>query len=240
MLAELADRLVGRWLEGFRSRHGLRNSNITHDSIWDVRVGESRFLHVGCGHSRKQHTVQGFMQDAWREIRLDANPAVEPDIVADMTHMPEVPDGAVNAIFSSHNIEHLYWHQVGEALSEFYRVIDDEGFLVITCPDLQAVAGLIAEDRLTDTAYVSPAGPVTPFDILYGMRSLVLPPNYFMAHRSGFTLRTLISAVQMAGFLDCYGIRREANLDIWLVAHKKRLTKDELKRLASDFLPELG
>jgi len=201
------------------------------------QTNEKRLLHVGCGYSRKQQTVPGFNTDDWREIRLDADVAVQPDIVASMTNMPMVSDGFADAIFSSHNIEHLYSADVAIALSEFCRVLNENGFLVITCPDLQSVASLIAQDKLDQTAYMSPAGPVTPLDIVYGMQSLLLPPNYFMAHRSGFTLRTLITAVRNAGFTECYGIRRPEQFDLWLVAYKKALSKDCLERLAKDFIP---
>jgi hypothetical protein len=51
------------------------------------------------------------------------------------------------------------------ALQEFLRVPKPEGFAVITCPDLQSVCALVAEDKLTDAAYDSPAGPIAPLDI---------------------------------------------------------------------------
>ncbi len=40
------------------------------------------FLHVGCGPARKEHAGPGFQGDEWQELRLDIDPAVEPDIVA--------------------------------------------------------------------------------------------------------------------------------------------------------------
>jgi len=44
----------------------------------------------------------------WKEIRLDIDPANAPDILGTMLDMPAVADGSVDAIYSSHNIEHLY------------------------------------------------------------------------------------------------------------------------------------
>jgi hypothetical protein len=41
-------------------------------------------------------------------------------------------------------------------------------FAVITCPDLQAVVKLAAEDKLLELAYNSPAGLISPIDILHG------------------------------------------------------------------------
>ena len=87
-----------------------------------------------------------------------------------MTDMSSVTDQSVQAVFSSHDIEHLYPHEVPLALAEYLRVLSDEGFAVITCPDLQSVCARVANDQLTEPAYVSPAGPIAPLDILYGHR----------------------------------------------------------------------
>jgi len=74
-------------------------------------------------------------------------------------------------------------------------VLKDDGFAVITCPDLQPVCALVAEDKLTDTAYMSPAGPIAPLDILYGLRSALAAENLYMAHRVGFTLKVLMATL---------------------------------------------
>lgn len=116
-------------------------------------------------------------------MRLDIDSAVKPDIIGTMTDISAVADGSVDAIFSSHNIEHLYPHEVPLALGEFMRVLKPDGFSVITCPDLQSVAALVAEDKLLDPAYTSPAGAIAPLDILYGHRASMAAGNTYMAHR---------------------------------------------------------
>jgi len=45
-----------------------------------------------------------------------------------MLDMPAVADGSVDAIYSSHNIEHLYPDEIPVALKEFLRVLKPEGF----------------------------------------------------------------------------------------------------------------
>jgi len=81
------------------------------------------FLHVGCGQKRKDRTTPGFNTPQWRELRFDINPKVKPDIVGTMTDMSAVADASVDAIYSSHNIEHLYPHEIPHALAEFKRVL---------------------------------------------------------------------------------------------------------------------
>jgi predicted SAM-dependent methyltransferase len=115
------------------------------------------FLHVGCGPSRKNQTTPGFNSADWLETRLDIDANVQPDVIGSMTDMSAVASASMDGLFSSHNIEHLYPHEVPIALAEFLRVLKADGFAVITCPDLQSVCKLIAQDQLTEPAYDSPA-----------------------------------------------------------------------------------
>ena len=85
-----------------------------------------------------------------------------------MTDMRLVADDSVDAIWSSHNLEHLQRHEVPMALTEFVRVLKPCGLLLVTLPDLQQVAQLVIEDRLEDQAYASSSGPITPLDMIFG------------------------------------------------------------------------
>ena len=78
---------------------------------------------------------------------MDIDAGNEPDIVGSMLDMAAVHSGSVDAIYSAHNIEHVYTHEVPVVLKEFLRVLKPDGFLVITCPDLQAAAQMIADDK---------------------------------------------------------------------------------------------
>ena len=197
----------------------------------------STFLHVGCGPKRKQQTTRTFAH--WREILLDIDPAVEPDVTGTMTDMGAVPSGSVQAIFSSHNIEHLYPHEVPGALAEFLRVLDDEGFAVITCPDLQSVCALVAQDKLTEPAYTAPAGPITPLDILYGHRPPMARGNLYMAHRCGFTEKVLNGTLRAAGFKSVATMARGRApfFDLWAVASKRERDEAMMRELAYAHFP---
>jgi hypothetical protein len=87
-------------------------------------------------------------------------------------------------------------------------VLRPDGFLVVTCPDLQSVCTLVAEDKLTEPAYTAPAGPITPLDILYGHRASMARGNLFMAHRCGFTQKVLTGTLQAHGFANTASLRR--------------------------------
>ena len=198
----------------------------------------STFLHVGCGQKRKPQTTRGFNTAQWEELRLDVNPACEPDITGTMTEMSTVGNASVDAIFSSHNIEHLYPHEVPVALAEFRRVLKPHGFVVITCPDLGSVARLIAEDKLTETAYTSPAGPITPLDILYGHRTSLANGNIYMAHRCGFTRKVLTETLKAGGFASVAAMgRAHPFYDLWAVASVDLLQREEIIELAGQHFP---
>ncbi len=192
------------------------------------------FLHVGCGALRKANTTRGFNTDDWIEVRLDIDPGAQPDIVGSLTDLSAIDSGSMDALYSSHNFEHLYPHEAPVALAEFLRVLNDDGFMVVTCPDLRSVAALVADDKLDDTAYVSPAGPIAPLDILYGFRHDMARGNLFMAHRSGYTEKTLRAALEGAGFKSVASMTRPAHFALWAVASKSLQPNARMLELARD------
>jgi predicted O-linked N-acetylglucosamine transferase (SPINDLY family)/predicted SAM-dependent methyltransferase len=195
-------------------------------------------LNVGAGHPNSGAGIpSAFQGPEWKEVRLDIDPANEPDILGTMLDMSAVADGSVDAIYSSHNIEHLYPGEIPLAMQEFLRVLRSEGFAVITCPDLQAAARMIAEDRLMEVAYNSPGGAVTPFDIVYSHRQFTGRDKPYMAHHCGFTLKVLIGTLKANGFLSVVGKRRPQAFDLWVVATKGSMEDDELRALAERVLP---
>ena len=195
------------------------------------------FLHVGCGPLNKSH-LRGFNNDNWKEIRFDIDKDVNPDIVGTLPDMKLVATGSVDAVYSSHNIEHIYPYQVPIALREFYRVLKEDGMVVITCPDLQSVCEAVVKDKLLEPLYESPAGPISPIDILYGHRGFIAQGNEYMAHKGGFTYSVLDRAFYEAGFKIRYGGRRPAAWDLFIVAFKQDKSDEEIKKIALQFLPE--
>jgi len=191
------------------------------------------FLHAGCG-DQSQSDVIGFDNDNWKEIRFDIDERVNPDIVGTLTDMKSVVTGSVDAVYSSQSIEHIYPYQVPIVLREFHRVLKEDGIVVITCPDLQSVGEAIAQDRLLETLYESPMGPVTAFDLLYGHRGEIAEGNEYMAHKGGFTYSTLDKAFKEAGFKARFG--GGSGYDLYLVAFKQKKSEEEIIKIASPFL----
>lgn len=139
-------------------------------------------MHAGCG----QEPLPEWFPPC-QEVRLDACADCGPDIVASITDMGDV--GEFDIVYCSHVLEHVYPHEVHTAVSEFHRVLKPGGKAVIIVPDLEGVSAT------EDVLYVSPAGPISGLDLMYGMRQLI-ENNPFMAHHCGFVSETLRGSMQ--------------------------------------------
>ena len=178
------------------------------------------FLHVGCGRLTKEYSTPEFKKDHWDETRLDIDDSVKPDIVSSMTDMSIVKDNSYDAIYSSHNIEHLFAHEVSIALKEMYRVLNDEGYLLITCPDLVSVCKHVSEGNLLEPLYQSGMGPISAIDIMYGHRDQIAKGNHYMAHKVGFTAKVLQDVLKDVGFNSSAVVQHANSFSLWGVAYK--------------------
>lgn len=156
----------------------------------------------------------------WRELRVDMDAKVAPDILADITDLSAIESGSVDAIWSAHCVEHLYLHQVGKAIAEAYRILADDGFYCLIVPDLQVIADYIANDRLHEVVYELPAGPVIAHDMLFGFGPHLAQGRSSMAHKCGFTPTLLLQKLQEAPFAEIV-LRRRANQELAAVACKR-------------------
>jgi SAM-dependent methyltransferase len=183
------------------------------------RGGGRTVLNVGCGYPVPRRLHQHFHGPEWREVRLDIDPAVHPDILCSITDISPIASSTVDAVWSSHNLEHIHRHEVPTALAEFIRVLKPGGLLLLTLPDLQQVAELVAADHLEDEAYMSPSGSVTPLDMIYGHTPSLAQGFPFMAHKTGFTRRSLHTLLERTGFAEVR-VRRGGCFDLWAAACK--------------------
>jgi len=166
----------------------------------------------------------------WRELRVDVDARVAPDILADITDLSAIETGSIDAIWSAHCLEHLYLYQVGAAVSEAYRILAEDGFLCVIVPDLQAVAEYFAADRLHEVVYQSPAGPVMAHDMVFGFGPALARGRHSMSHKCGFTPTLLLQKLREAPFAEIV-LRRRPNHELAAVARKRAAT-DEAEREA--------
>ncbi len=195
-----------------------------------------RFLHVGCGPKRKSQTVKAFATGEWEEITLHIDGSVKPDIVDKLPELSQVESESFDAVYSAHNIEHLYPHEVPLALMAMRRVLKPDGFVILTCPDLQTLGERLAAGKIDEPIYTSGRGPVSPLDMLYGFRPAMKAGNLYMAHHTGFTLKSLGNACVKAGFAKFLGVRGPKRHDLWGLATKAVMTDAEVQDLGKFYL----
>ena len=191
-------------------------------------------LHVGCA-SLNISDLKGFDINAWSEIRFDIDESRNPDLAGTIVDLSLVKTGSVDAVYSAYNLDHIYPHEVPIALKEFYRVLKDDGIAIIKCPDIQSVCEAIGKDKLLETFYQSPVGPISPIDILFGNRKAIAKGNEFMAKKGGFTYSVLDGALSQADFKIRYGGRVKNGRELSVVAFKTIKPEEEIKKIADPF-----
>lgn len=194
-----------------------------------------QLLHVGSGLVRQDRLPACFQKAEWRELRLDIDPGVKPDIIGSITDLSAIPSASIDAIWSSHNLEHIHSFEVPIALAEFKRVLKPHGFALITVPDLRAIARRVANDLLTETLYESPAGAISPLDVLFGHQASLAGGNHFMAHRTGFTSKTLGQSLLAADFSEAR-VHEGKRWDLWAIATMPQTSRDVFNELAEVML----
>ena len=154
-------------------------------------------------------------------LLLDIDPRGKPDILCDARELATQEADQFDAVYCSHNLEHYYRHDVQKVLAGFLHVIKDGGFAHIRVPDIAEVMRLTVENKLDidDVLYTSPAGPIMVLDVLYGYSvEIESSGQHFYAHKTGFTEKSLLAALDKAGF--SMASSNLENLEVNVIAFK--------------------
>ena len=147
-------------------------------------------LHVG-GEARKQ---------GWLNFNIQPGPTV--DLVGTCTRMPEIADGSVAEIYTSHVLEHLsYVDELHQALAEFHRVLAPGGTLMASVPDFNLLCRLFLSDGLTTQQR---------FEVMRMIFGGQMDPHDL--HKVGLTHEFLDSYLRHAGFVS---VERVAAFDLF-------------------------
>ncbi|WP_197961149.1 class I SAM-dependent methyltransferase [Bradyrhizobium agreste] len=169
---------------------------------------------------------------------MDVDARASPDIVASLEDMSQIADRSFDAVYCSHSLEHLHPHDVRSALRGIVRVLKPDGFALVTSPDLEPIAALVAQGRGEEIAYQSPLGPITALDMIYGHAASIERGNYYMAHNSGFTEDSIARLLLEARFEEVLVIKGNC-YDFYALALMPQADKaqilDELHQGGLDF-----
>ncbi|HKQ28435.1 MAG TPA: methyltransferase domain-containing protein [Burkholderiales bacterium] len=180
-----------------------------------------RVLNVG-GGSKSVAIPAHFAQ--WQHVLLDINPTGGVDIALDARRLHELPPAAFDAVYCSHNLEHYYAHEVPRVLAGFAHILKNEGFVEVRVPDLGALmaASVTRGLDIEDVLYVSPAGPISVRDVLYGFSTEIRRGNEHYAHKTGFTARSLAGLLAAAGFGHVYPLAELGVFELHVAAFRRR------------------
>jgi len=198
-------------------------------------TGRQRVLNVG-GGSKAIRIPDHY--DGWEHLLLDIDDRGKPDIVCDARRLETLTAGQFDAVYCSHNIEHYYPHEGAKVLRGFLHVLRADGFAEIRVPDIQAVMNRVVQSGMgiSDILYDSPAGPISPHDVLYGYgKEIEQSGQDFYAHKTGFTANTLRRALEQAGFLNTFLFEAPGAFEIKAFAFKSQPTA--IQRRLLDLVP---
>ncbi|MBB3019444.1 SAM-dependent methyltransferase [Microvirga lupini] len=169
-------------------------------------------------------------------MTLDIDKSVKPNLVDKLPELSQVESNSFDAVYSAHNIEHLYPHEVPLALKAMHRVLKPDGFVILTCPDLQTIGERLASGDIETPLYTSSSGPISPIDMMYGFRPSMKRGNLYMAHHTGFTIKSLGKACVGSGFSKFFGLRRPKRYDLWALATKAQMSDEKIQELGKIYL----
>lgn len=144
--------------------------------------------------------------EGWKIIFSDINPEMDVDIISDMRDLKEFEDNSVDAVVSTHSLEHLHPLDAIKTMKAMHRVVRPGGTVRVVVPDLEEACKDIARTGEPEMGiYTMPANENHPdttiraIDVIYGAPWCTMNNN-FMGHRWGYTLISLKRLVDSIGF----------------------------------------
>ncbi len=179
---------------------------------------KKKVLHMGISSAAPGQAETTFKPGEWDIVRLDPDPRIKADIQTSMINLEGVESEAYDAVWMPHVLQRMFAPDGFAMLQKLHGVVRDEGFIVVTVPDVQLAAAYAANNRLLEVLYNSPAGDITPHDMIYGFSRHIASGLRQMAHRRGFTAESLGVLLRDAGFSNV--TVRPETYDLTAIAYK--------------------
>lgn len=141
--------------------------------------------------------------DGWQHDLLDIDPQGNPDVLCDARDLLRLAPRQYDSIYCSHNLEHYHRHDLVKVLKGFRTILKKDGFVYVRVPDLFAVMKRVVGDGLDidDVLYELPNASILVRDVIFGWElEIERSGNDFFAHKTGFTAKSLKTALENCGF----------------------------------------
>jgi len=118
-------------------------------------------------------------------LNLEVDASHKADLYADMRKGLPFKDNCVSEIRANHVLEHLTYDEGKLLLDDAYRVLQNNGKLLIEVPNLKYVCKVVADNTFH-------TNPLNAFTLLYGSGEM----SSFQLHRAGYTPQLLKQFLQ--------------------------------------------
>ncbi|MHC1478938.1 O-linked N-acetylglucosamine transferase, SPINDLY family protein [Frateuria aurantia] len=176
---------------------------------------------------------RGFVDGEWQVVRSALPAAFEITAAEPSVHFPA---GHFDAACLT-GIEQLPAVELSVLLAHVRRMLRADGYLIVACPDLQAIAEPLAQGRLTEPLYWSGGRAVHALELLYGPAATVGAAIRPRHHCNGFDAAALNGALAAAGFAGTLVIRHRPHYALWGLASLETRSETEIAGLAQAHFP---
>lgn len=146
-----------------------------HNDVFFVRKGTKlKNLRINLGSGQRPFSE--------KFINVDIEDRWKPHVVADGANMPLFPDGSAELIILSHTLEHYGCNEANAMLAECYRILRPDGSLIVSVPELKALAQGWLKGRIDDETYI-----INLYGAFMGSEA--------DRHKFGFTVPTLVKTL---------------------------------------------
>jgi len=158
----------------------------------------------------------------WKRELLASEPTPEASVVQDLFKLDKLDGKSYDAIFFAHRLKNQPLDHAGRILQGFRHLVRPGGFVHIVVPDVVTLMKHMLDNNkdLEDEAYMSPAGPISYHDVLYG-RSFSTPgPSVVVPdpHLCGFSVKVLKRVLFDSGFIETHIIERPEFFEVHAIA----------------------
>jgi hypothetical protein len=186
-----------------------------------------RLLNIGAGS--KDIPVPPWYR-GWDVLRLDLEPAAEPDLLMDAMDLDTLEAEQFDAVYGSHILEHIYLFDLPRFLGGIQHVLTVDGFAEFRVPNaLQACRAAAQNGTLDAFCYNSPGGRITAWDMLYGYAPYQERYGESMAHHNAFDAGRLADMLSHHGFAIVYA--QEVKWELRAVACRTDLSDTMKQRM---------
>ena len=166
-----------------------------------VKRGDEVVVDLGCGDAQ-------FYIPEGNPIRVDIDPTVKPDVVADVRFLP-FEDCFADTVYASHVLEHISFHETVSTLKEWIRILKIEGKLKIVLPNMKWAAKRIMEGGTKDEMDRA-------MWFYYSAQKGDLRTAYNDIHRAGFTAQSIKELLsQLSTLTNIEVFTTEGNFGNW-------------------------